>query len=199
MKQNSSFLKLVDAFTHLNGVGPKTAERMAYNVLEMSEEDANYFITALSDAKSKIHPCPKCGLYTDLDECEICSDEERKNSGILIIISHPKDVYIFEKSIDLPVIYHVLGGNINISKGVFPNSLNIEKLLERIKEEHIKEVVIATNPTIEGETTALYLKRVLEPLNVEVTRLAYGLAIGSSLDYTDSLTLAKALEGRRKI
>lgn len=198
MKQSTSFLKLVDAFSRLNGVGPKTAERMAYNVLNMSNSDAKYFADAIIELKQKIHVCPNCGLYTDDDLCEICKDASR-DKQTLIVITHPKDVFIFEKSLKISPIYHVLGGNINISKGITIDSLNIERLLKRIEENEVKEVIIATDPTLEGEATALYLKKLLATTGVVVTRLAYGLALGSSIDYTDSLTLEKALEGRREL
>lgn len=198
MKQSTTFLKLVDAFSRLNGVGPRTAERMAYNIISMNKDDAEYFAHAILETKQKIHQCPKCGLYTDDELCEICKDESRDHST-MIIISHPKDVYIFEKTLKISPIYHVLGENIDFSKGFKPTSLSIGSLLNRIKENEVKEIIIATDPTQEGEVTALYLKKILEPTGVTISRLAYGLTLGTSIDYTDSLTLEKAIEGRRKL
>lgn len=198
MKQSTTFLKLVDAFSRLNGVGPRTAERMAYNIISMNKDDAEYFAHAILETKQKIHQCPKCGLYTDEELCEICKDESRDHST-MIIISHPKDVYIFEKTLKISPIYHVLGENIDFSKGFKPTSLSIDSLLNRIKENEVKEIIIATDPTQEGEVTALYLKKILEPTGVTISRLAYGLTLGTSIDYTDSLTLEKAIEGRRKL
>ena len=198
MKELPTFLSLVDSFSKLPGIGNKTAERMAYAVLEMNEEDAFAFSDAIKGVKTKIVHCPKCGLYSEGGECEVCSDPNRDHST-LIVISYPKDALAFEKLNDFHGIYHVLGGVISPSKGIGANELHFEDLFARIEEEGVKEVIIATNPNIEGETTALYLARLLEGKNVNVTRLAYGLPMGASLDYADSLTLSKALEGRKKL
>ena len=198
MKDLPTFLSLVDSFSKLPGIGNKTAERMAYAVLEMNEEDAFAFSDAIKDVKTNIVHCPKCGLYSEGGECEVCSDPNRDHST-LIVISYPKDALAFEKLNDFHGIYHVLGGVISPSKGIGASELHFEDLFARIEEEGVKEVIIATNPNIEGETTALYLAKLLEGKNVSVTRLAYGLPMGASLDYADSLTLSKALEGRKKL
>ena len=198
MKELPTLLSLVDSFSKLPGIGNKTAERMAYAVLEMNEEDAFAFSDAIKGVKTNIVHCPKCGLYSEGGECEVCSDPNRDHST-LIVISYPKDALAFEKLNDFHGIYHVLGGVISPSKGVGAAELHFEDLFARIEEEGVKEVIIATNPNIEGETTALYLAKLLEGKNVSVTRLAYGLPMGASLDYADSLTLSKALEGRKKL
>ncbi|MCR5490536.1 MAG: recombination mediator RecR [Bacilli bacterium] len=198
MKELPSYIALVDSFSKLPGIGTKTAERMAYAVLEMREDDALGFAEAIKDCRTNIHKCPKCGLYAEDGKCEVCDDPSRDHST-LIVVSFPKDALAFEKLNDFHGIYHVLGGVISPSKGLGADSLNIESLFERIESEGVKEVVIATNPNLEGETTALYLARLLQTKGVSVSRLAYGLPMGASLDYADSLTLSKALEGRKKL
>lgn len=198
MKELPSFQALVDSFSKLPGIGKKSAERMAYSVLEMKREDALAFAEAITATKSKIHKCPRCGLYAENELCEVCSDPNRSHKTC-IVVSYPKDALAFERLNDFHGIYHVLGGVIAPSKGLGPEDLDIDHLLSRIQEEGILEIIIATNPTIEGETTALFLARYLEKTGVKVTRLAYGLPMGASLDYADSLTLSKALEGRKKL
>ena len=193
-----TFASLVDSFSKLPGIGAKTAERMAYAVLEMREEDAMQFSEAIANAKTRIHKCPECGLFAEDDLCDICSDPSRESST-MIVVSYPKDAYSFEKINNFHGLYHVLGGVISPSKGMGSKELSIDSLLRRIDQLEVKEVILATNPTLEGETTALYLAKLLEGKNVSVSRLAYGLPMGASLDYADSLTLSKALEGRKKL
>ncbi len=198
MKELPSYLALVDSFSKLPGVGKKSAERMAYAVMEMSKADAAQFSKAIKDVADNIHKCPNCGLYAEDELCDVCSDSQRDHSTC-IVVSYPKDALPFERLKDYHGVYHVLNGVISPSKGVGPEDLEIDSLLKRIKEEGIKEVILAMNPNIEGETTSLFLAKYLEREGVSTTRLAYGLPMGASLDYADSLTLAKALEGRRKI
>lgn len=198
MKELSAYLSLVDSFSKLPGVGKKSAERMAYSVLEMSEADALDFAKAIQDAKGKIHKCPNCGLYAEKDLCEACSDPNRDHATC-IVLSYPKDALAFERLNDFHGIYHVLGGVIAPSKGIGPEDLDVDRLLSRIQEEGIKEIIIATSPTLEGETTALFIAKLLQGQNVTVSRLAYGLPMGASLDYADSLTLTKALQGRTRL
>ena len=198
MKELKSVTKLIDAFSRLPGVGHKSAEKMAYSVLEMLDEDVEMFSDALRELKNSVHHCPICGTYTEDDLCEICKDEARDKTKI-IVVSYPKDVLSFEKLGVYDGRYHVLGGVLSAVNGVGINDLNIDSLFKRIKEDGIQEIIIATNPTTEGETTALYLAKLLEKDNVNVTRLAYGLPMGGHLEYADSLTLSKALEGRKKI
>ena len=198
MKELSAYLSLVDSFSKLPGVGKKSAERMAYSVLEMSEEDALEFAKSIQDVKNKIHKCPNCGLYAEKELCETCNDPTRDHS-ICIVLSYPKDALAFEKLNDFHGVYHVLGGVIAPSKGIGPEDLDVDHLLSRIKEEGIKEIIIATSPTLEGETTALFIAKLLQGQDVTVSRLAYGLPMGASLDYADSLTLTRALQGRTKL
>ena len=190
--------RLEDSLAKLPSVGKKSAERMAFAMLEMSDEDLAEFATAIQELKQKIHLCPKCGMLTNKEECEICSDTNRDNS-LLMVVSYPKDVISLEKSNGYNGLYHVLNGELNLAKGKDPSSLNISSLIERVSKGDIKEVIMATNPTLDGETTALYITKLLEPYNVTITRLAYGLQMGGNIDYTDQLTLLKALEGRRKL
>lgn len=198
MKELSTLIALTDSFAKLPGVGVKSAERMAYAVLEMKEADAEEFAHALLNAKHLVHKCPNCGLYAEGSLCDICSDAERDRSTC-VVISYPKDALAFEKLHDFHGVFHVLGGTISPSRGMNAESLDIDHLLRRIDEEGIKEVILATNPTLEGETTALFVAKILEGKEVKVSRLAYGLPMGASLDYADSLTLEKALEGRKKL
>ena len=198
MKELKSVNKLIESFSRLPGVGHKSAEKMAYSVLEMEDEDVEMFSDALKEVKRNVHHCSICGTYTEDDVCEICGDDNRDKTKI-IVVSYPKDVTSFEKLGVYSGRYHVLGGVLSAVNGVGINDLNISDLQKRIKEDGVKEIIIATNPTTEGETTALYLARILEKENVEVTRLAYGLPMGGHLEYADSLTLSKALEGRKKI
>ena len=198
MKELKSVNKLIESFSRLPGVGHKSAEKMAYSVLEMSDEDVEMFSDALRELKANVHHCPICGTYTEDNVCEICANDERDKSTI-IVVSFPKDVISFEKLGVYNGRYHVLGGVLSAVNGVGIDDLNIDGLQKRIKEDNVQEVIIATNPTTEGETTALYLARILEKENVKISRLAYGLPMGGHLEYADPLTLSKALEGRKNI
>ncbi len=193
-----ALVRLQESLAKLPSIGKKSAERMAFAMLEMEDEDLNEFSDAIRDLKTKIHQCPICGNITEEDECYICKDDSRDRETILVV-SSPKDVIAFENADGYHGLYHVLGGTISISKGKGIEDLNIASLLKRVERDNIKEVIIATNPTVDGETTALYLAKLLENNGVNVTRLAYGLPMGGNLDYADALTLAKAIEGRRKI
>lgn len=198
MKELKSITKLTDSFQRLPGIGHKTAEKMAYQVLEMNDDTVEYFSNALKEVKANIHHCLICGAYTENDICEVCADESRDKTKILVV-SYPKDVIAFEKIGSFNGVYHVLGGVLSSVNGVGIDDLNISSLFERAKEQNVSEIIIATNPTTEGETTALYLAKILENTNIKVTRIAYGLPLGGHLEYADALTLSKALEGRKKI
>lgn len=198
MKDLPTYEALIDSFSKLPGVGVRSAERMAYSVLQMSDEDALEFSDSIVNAKKLIHRCPNCGLYTEDALCEICKDPERDHSTC-IVVSYPKDALAFEKLNFFHGVYHVLGGVIAPSKGIGAEDLKVDQLIERIPKEGIKEIIVATNPTLEGETTALFLAHLLQDKDVKVTRLAYGLPMGASLDYADAVTLGKALEGRKKL
>ena len=198
MEKLKALVRLQESLAKLPSVGKKSAERMAFAMLEMDDEDLQEFSDAIKELKAKIHLCPVCGNITEDDVCYVCADETRDRS-ILMVVSSPKDVMAFESSDGYKGLYHVLGGTISISKGKGIDDLNISSLIERVDKGDIKEIIIATNPTVDGETTALYLAKLLENKDVNVTRLAYGLPMGGNLDYADALTLAKAIEGRRKI
>lgn len=198
MKSLNSIERLIDSFSRLPSIGKKSAERMAYAILNMDKDVIVEFAQALVDAKTKIHQCPICGLYTEDKQCEICSDANRDQTTI-IVVSYPKDVINFEKLESYNGLYHILNGNISAIKGVGVNDLNIDNLIKRIESGNVKEIILATDPTMEGETTALYIAKMIENKNINVTRLAYGLPMGGRLDYADSLTISKALEGRKKI
>lgn len=197
MKELKSINRLIDSFAKLPGVGYKSAEKMAYAVLNMKKEDAEEFSKALSNVHNVVHKCPICGSYTEEEMCEICSDNERNHRQI-IVVSNSKDVLAFESLNTFNGVYHVLNGVISSVNGVGPENLRIKELLERVKNDNVEEVIIATNPTMEGEVTAMYLAHILENEKVVVTRLAYGLPMGGHLEYADALTLNKALEGRKK-
>lgn len=198
MEKLKPLTRLEDSLAKLPSVGRKSAERMAFAMLDMSNEDLNEFAEAVKELKNNIHQCPTCGMLTDQEECEICSNPERDHS-VIMVVSGPKDVLSIEKSNGYNGIYHVLNGEINLTKGKGADSLNIDSLIEKVATNNINEIILATNPTLDGETTALYISKLLESYSVTITRLAYGLQMGGNIDYTDQLTLLKALEGRRKI
>ena len=198
MKELNSIAKLTDSFQRLPGIGHKTAEKMAYQILEMKDENVEYFANALREVKTKIHHCPICGAYTEDDVCDICANDMRDKTKIMVV-AYPKDVIAFEKIGVYDGVYHVLGGVLSSINGITINELNITSLFDRIKSQNVSEIIVATPPNTEGETTALYLARVLQNTGVNVTRIAYGLPLGGHLEYADALTLTKALEGRNKI
>lgn len=197
MKELKSVNRLIDSFAKLPGVGYKSAEKMAYAVLNMKNEDALEFSEAIKNVQEKVHKCPVCESFTEQEICEICGDNERNHRQILVV-SYSRDVLAFESLNTFNGVYHVLGGAISSINGVGPENLRINELLERVKKDQVEEVIIATNPTMEGEVTAMYLAHLLENENVTVTRLANGLPMGGHLEYADALTLNKALEGRKK-
>lgn len=198
MEKLKSIEALQEQLAKLPGVGKKSAERMAYGLLDFSDEELKEIGSAISSLKEKIHFCPICGMISDIDGCYICDDSTREHSS-LMVVSYPKDVISLEKSGAFNGLYHVLNGELSLSRGMDIERLNIDPLLSRIEKGEIKEVILATNPTLDGETTSMYLAKLLEKYQINVTRLAYGLQMGGNLDYVDPLTLSKALEGRRKI
>ena len=198
MEKLPSIEQLIESFASLPGVGHKSAEKMAYSVLNMDEELIEQFADSLINVKKSVHKCPRCGSLTENDLCEICLDESRDKTS-LIIVSEPKDVMSFEKIGSFKGQYHVLGGVLSALKGIGVEDLEIESLIRRIEQDNVKEVILATNPTTEGETTALYIAKILEGKDINVSRLAFGLPVGGHLEYADSLTLQRALEGRKKI
>ena len=190
-----SLQRLIENFKSLPGVGAKTAERYALCMLDQDEETVEEFANNLLKVKSNIKQCSICGNITENDMCDVCADETRDGSSICVI-QQPKDIFAIEKT-GYRGYYHVLNGAISTTKGILPDDINIKSLYGRINE-NVKEIIIATNPTLDGETTALYLTKMLKDMNVTVTRLAHGLPMGGNLDYADELTLIKAMEGRIK-
>ena len=197
MNYPSAFNDLVDCFKRLPGIGGKSAERLAYYVLSMDHSYVEEFSNVLKTFQDKIHYCKVCGNICEDDLCEICQDESRDKSTICIVES-PKDVFAMEKVKEYQGVYHVLHGTMSIMDGKTIDDLNITSLFDRL-DENTKEVIIATNPTREGETTALFLAKLLAKRNINTSRIANGLPIGSNIDYADELTLLKSLEGRKKI
>jgi recombination protein RecR len=191
-----SLQRLAEQFGRLEGVGKKNAMKMAFSVLDMTEEEASEFASAIIEAKQKIHLCPVCQNITDRDICPICQDEQRDKSTVCVV-SDPRVVLSMEKVREYKGLYHVLHGVISPMNGITPDKLKIKELLARIGEGEIDEVIVATNPTVEGEATAMYIARLLKPLDIKVTRLAYGVPMGSDLEYADEVTLFRAIEGRR--
>ena len=198
MEKLKALQRLEESLSKLPSVGKKSAERMAYAMLNFSDEDLLEISESIRDLKAHICFCKTCGMISESDECEICKDKSRDEST-LIIVSSPKDVLSIERSGTYNGKYHILNGEISLAKGIHIDSLNIPSLYKRLDIGVIKEVILATNPTVDGETTALYLAKSIEKYNLKVTRLAYGLQMGGNLEFVDPLTLSKALEGRHKI
>ena len=193
-----SLQRLAEQFGRLEGVGKKTAMRMAFSILELEPEDAEAFAAAVLDAKRNIHLCPICQNLTDKEICSICADENRDH-GLVCVVTDAKTVIAMEKVREFKGVYHVLHGLISPMNGITPDRIKIKERLARVGEGEIDEVIVATNPTVEGEATAMYLSKLLRPLGVKVTRLAYGVPVGADLEYADEVTLFRALEGRREV
>lgn len=190
--------RLAEAFGRLDGVGKKSAMRMAFSVIDMPDQAARELALSINEARDRIHLCPVCQNITDREMCLICSDEGRDRSTICVV-EDSRAVMAMEKVREYNGMYHVLGGVISPMNGITPDKLRIKELLARIDGGEVSEVIIATNPTIEGDATAMYLSRLLKPLGIIVSRLAYGVSVGSDIVYADAVTLDRALEGRRKI
>ncbi len=188
--------RLIEELSKLPTVGPKTAQRLAFHLLSMSPQDAEALATAILDAKSKIRHCSICANVTEADPCAICTNPRRDRS-VICVVEDPRDVAAMERIREFTGLYHVLQGAISPLDGVGPDDLRIAELLHRVAGGEVREVIVATNPRVEGEATALYLSKVLKPLGVRVTRIAHGLPVGGDLEYADEVTLARALEGRR--
>jgi recombination protein RecR len=182
----------------LPGIGPKTAVRLAFFVLNMREEDVLEFGKSLVNAKRNLSHCTICGHITDKDPCQICDDQSR-DQAVICVVQDPKDVIAMEKMRDYTGYYHVLHGAISPMDGIGPEDINISTLLKRLQGDTVQEIILATNPNIEGEATAMYISRLLRPTGIRITRIAHGLPVGGDLEYADEVTLSKALEGRREI
>lgn len=190
--------KLIDSFTKLPGIGPKTAVRLAFFVLNMKEDDVLDFAKALVNAKRELTHCSVCGHITDQDPCQICSDHTRDDS-VICVVQDPKDVIAMEKMREFNGRYHVLHGAISPMDGIGPEDINVPDLIKRLKDYKVEELILATNPNVEGEATAMYISRLVKPSGIRITRIAHGLPMGGDLEYADEVTLSKALEGRREL
>lgn len=188
--------RLMNEFSKLPGVGKKTAQRYAYKIINMSESEARAFADAIVNVKRKVRYCKICGNFTEEEECLIC---KTRDHSTICVVKEPKDVIALEKLHEYKGVYHVLHGVIDPMNGVGPNDIRIKELIARVGAEEVKEVIMATNPDVEGEATAMYIAKLLNPLGVTVTRLAHGIPIGSELEYTDEVTLSRALTERKKI
>lgn len=190
--------ELTDQFARLPGIGGKTAQRLAFHVLGLSNEDAQSFADAIVEAKNTVHTCPVCQNLTDREICPICDDPTR-DQGLICVVAEPKDVIAMERAREFGGTYHVLHGVISPLNHVTQEDIKIKELLHRVANGNVREVIMATNPDTEGEATAMYISRLLRPMEVRVTRLAYGVPVGSQLEYADEVTLSRALEGRQDI
>lgn len=191
-----SMQKLINAFTLLGGVGKRTAERYAYDVINLSDDEAKLLADNILNAKQSIKYCQVCGTFTDKEICDIC---EKRNNEIICVVKSPKDVIAFEKARKFNGVYHVLHGVLSPRENIGPDDIKIKELVKRINNYNVKEVIMATNPDVEGEVTATYIAKLIKPLGVKVTRLAQGISMGSDLQYADEVTLTKAIEDRKEI
>ncbi len=193
-----SIKSLIECFKFLPGIGEKTAERLAFSVLELEEEQTTFFADSIQEVKSKIHKCKNCNTLTEDELCFICNDDSR-NRDILCVVEDTKNVFLFERLGMYHGMYHVLDGLINPLEGINPEDIGLDQLIERIHKEKFQEIIFAFKPSIEGETTALYIKKILEDMDITITRLASGVPIGADMEYVDSLTLERALNDRKEI
>ncbi|RGJ45934.1 recombination protein RecR [Olsenella sp. AM30-3LB] len=190
--------RLLDELGRLPGIGPKSAQRIAYYLLEADAEEARRLATAILEVKEQVHFCPICFSYATRDTCDVCSDASRDRTTICVV-SEPRDVSAIERTGSYHGLYHVLGGVISPMDKIGPEQLHVKELLSRLASGEVQEVILATNPDVEGETTATYLSRIIRPLGVRVSRLASGLPVGGDLEYADEVTLGRAIEARREV
>ena len=188
--------RLINQFTKLPGVGAKTAQRYAYKVINMNEEEVKEFAESLLKAKSEVRYCSVCGNFTDKEVCDICST---RDSAVICVVKEPKDVLAMEKAHEFKGVYHVLHGTISPMEGITPNDIKIKELLSRIAQGGVEEIIMATNPDVEGEATAMYISSLIKPLGIKVSRLAHGIPIGSELEYADEVTLSRAILDRKEL
>lgn len=190
--------RLIAALSELPGVGVKTAQRLAFHIINMPEENVENLSKAIIEAKRNVKYCSVCCTLTDKEKCDICSDV-RRDSKTIMVVEDPRDLAAYEKTKEYKGLYHVLHGAISPMLGVGPKDIKIKELLERLKSDDVEEVILATNPNIEGEATAIYISKLIKPLNIKVTRIANGVPVGGDLEYIDEVTLSRALEGRREM
>ncbi len=190
--------KLIAELSKLPGIGGKSAQRLAFHILSLSDAEAASLVDAIKDAKTSMHYCSVCGNLTDVDPCPVCADSARDHS-IICVVEDPKDVSAMERIREYNGVYHVLNGAISPIDGIGPEDINLKSLIVRLQNEDVKEVILATNPNIEGEATAMYIARLIKPAGIRVTRIAHGIPVGGDLEYADEVTLSKAMEGRREL
>jgi recombination protein RecR len=198
MEYTKTLNKIIESLHRLPGIGPKMAERLSLHVLKMKDEDVINLSQALLDVKKNIKYCSICGSITEDDICSICTDLTR-NKEVLCVVEQIQDVWAIERTREYKGLYHVLLGSLSPLDGIGPNEIRIKELLERLKNENIKEIIIATNPTVEGEATAMYISKLIKPFVSKVSRIAHGVPVGADLEYTDEVTIARAMEGRQEI
>lgn len=193
-----SIEKLIESFEKLPSIGHKTAVRLAFHMLDLNQEDTNEFINSIINAKANLKYCSICYNVSDTDPCPICNSSKRDKS-IICVVEDVRDIMAMERTHEFKGVYHVLHGTISPMNGIGPEDIKIKELLNRLGQNDIKEIIIATNPRVEGEATAIYLSKIIKPLGIKVTRIAHGIPVGGDLEYTDEITLSKALEGRREL
>ena len=193
-----SIEKLIESFEKLPSIGHKTAARLAFYMLDLNEQDTNEFITSIVNAKKNLKFCSKCFNISDTDPCPICSSPKRDNS-IICVVEDVRDIVAMERTHEFNGVYHVLHGSISPMNGIGPDDIKLKELLSRLSDGTVKELILATNPRVEGEATAIYISKLVKPMGVKVTRIAHGIPVGGDLEYTDEVTLSKALEGRREM
>lgn len=198
MAEVEAISRLVNQLSKLPGIGRKTAQRLAYHIISQPEEQVRELAVSIFNGKKQVHFCPVCGNFTDVDPCNICSDSERRRD-VICVVKDPRDVNAMERMRDYNGLYHVLHGVISPMDGVGPDDIRIRELMERLADGMVKEVVLATNPDVEGEATAAYIARLIKPMGVKVTRIAHGVPVGGELEYTDEVTLLRAFQGRREL
>ncbi|MDR2587065.1 MAG: recombination mediator RecR [Coriobacteriales bacterium] len=198
MTQSLSIQKLLDEFERLPGIGPKSAQRIVYWLLNAAPADATRLASAIVEVKETVHFCPRCFNYAEGDLCAICADTER-DASMICVVSEPRDIGAIERTGEYRGLYHVLGGALSPLDGIGPEQLTVRELLERLAGDEVEEVILATNPNVEGETTAVYLARLIKPLGIRTTRLASGLPVGGDLEFADEVTLGRAIESRREL
>lgn len=194
----SSLEKLINSFKYLPGIGEKTAERLAFSIMDMEEENVEQFSKSILEVKNSIHNCPICNSLTELEYCSICNDKTR-DDNVLCVVEDPKSVFLFEKLGLFRGKYHVLKGLISPLDGINPEDIELEKLIDRVKNKTYKEIILAFKPSIEGETTSLYIKRILGDLDISITKIASGIPIGADMEYIDAMTLERALVDRKNV
>lgn len=194
----NSLKYLIESFKYLPGIGEKTAERLAFSVMELSDDKISLFVDSIKDVKTKIHKCSICNCLTENDLCAICSDSSR-NSNVLCVVEDVKSLFLFEKNGIYNGQYHVLNGLISPLDGINPEDIELDKLLDRIKQNNFKEIILAFKPSVEGETTALYIKRIISDLDITISRIASGIPIGADMEYIDAMTLERAFNDRKNI